>query len=98
MFPVLRTLRFDSLRTGKRIQSRNRIKNRKKTVDSFDSLPTGKRIQSLVIRTEDDLKSGNVSIPFARESVSKGAQKGFPIFYLSSCFDSLPTGRRSQRN
>ena len=87
--------RFNSLRTGKRIQREN-INEIPLFVVGFNSLRTGKRIQS-------DLRGANlrganlVSIPFERESgykVLDGAElDGADI---NNSFNSLRTGKRIQ--
>ena len=87
--------RFDSLRTGKRLQRASQHQHRRQSVrfqfpsngkaspkpvrwmpviwfySGFDSLRTGKRLQSL--RHSNSNTTTWVSIPFKRESVSKGA-------------------------
>ena len=63
---------FNSLQTGKCIQRKktgvNQSQSRKQ---SFNSLQTGKCIQSKYMGISD-YSSNRVSIPFKRESVSKG--------------------------
>ena len=66
----LTTTCFHSLQTGKRIQ-RHGCRTSKGYWKSFNCLQTGKRIQRLTLTT-DFTKHTGVSIPFKRESGSKG--------------------------
>ena len=62
---------FNSLQTGKRIQRKQIFLLEQSGISSFNSLQTGKRIQSMRIIFPICIV-GLVSIPFKRESVSKG--------------------------
>ena len=63
---------FNSLQTGKCIQSRKRLQGLLSTVwEGFNSLQTGKCIQSTFETTPLWYLQERVSIPFKRESVSK---------------------------
>ena len=68
---MFRDLRFNSLQTGKYIQSNStRSKERLRWRKGFNSLQTGKYIQSPSGRLQKT-RSHQVSIPFKRESISK---------------------------
>ena len=70
---------------------------RSDTYARFNSLQTGKRIQR-VIKFSEFVKRGGVvvSIPFKRESVSKGPHSCVGVSQVF-CFNSLQTGKRIQR-
>ena len=87
--------RFNSLQTGKRIQSTTLIVALVALVLSFNSLQTGKRIQSQTGVTA--VSTEVVSIPFKRESVSKAFFVVAPVDVDAQiCFNSLQTGKRIQ--
>ena len=77
---------FNSLQTGKYIQSPNREPSSWK-ISSFNSLQTGKYIQRLM--TCAMRSSWCVSIPFKRESISKAlAASGVKVFNFRFQFPS----------
>ena len=68
-------MRFNSLQTGKRIQSKIQPGSHWQRMLGFNSLQTGKRIQSIERVTGRRKVEYTVSIPFKRESVSKGKKR-----------------------
>ena len=64
----------------------------------FNSLQTGKPIQSRSNAKCGDKCHNQVSIPFKRESLSKGRRLCSRVSCSRSCFNSLQTGKPIQRN
>ena len=87
---------FNSLQTGKSIQSSAAAPPLHRAQNSFNSLQTGKSIQSLYDNLEAALRQIKVSIPFKRESLSKEMLKSSGAVSRSS-FNSLQTGKSIQR-
>ena len=87
---------FNSLQTGRCIQSTKPVGHMKRQINSFNSLQTGRCIQSIPCRSRGFYQR-SVSIPFKREGVSKACQQCRPSAPGKS-FNSLQTGRCIQRN
>ena len=88
-------IRFNSLQTGKHIQSRaGQLAKSKDWRMRFNSLQTGKHIQRGLKNMKRKSAKTKVSIPFKRESISKGI-RGWGWGLLLR-FNSLQTGKHIQ--
>ena len=90
---------FNSLQTGKCIQSESRIlKTGSLSTKRFNSLQTGKCIQRHTFQATPRLEGVKVSIPFKRESVFRVMESCvIGNYWMDTCFNSLQTGKCIQR-
>ena len=86
-----KTVRFNSLQTGKCIARKKRKRFRKKR-KGFNSLQTGKCIARWVLGVDAPIVF-KVSIPFKRESVLQGYSLSRILHCHLSSFNSLQTGK-----
>ena len=82
---------FNSLQTGKHIQSEEAEEAEVERLIRFNSLQTGKHIQSISSRRKGS--KSRVSIPFKRESISKASLIDFGTIKIKKV--SIPFKRES---
>ena len=88
---------FDSLQTGKHIQTIHRsAESMRGRLKSFDSLQTGKHIQTSFFFFRLSSPPPRVSIPFKRERTFRQHSRNFTYMERPDGFDSLQTGKHIQ--
>ena len=94
--PQLTFSGFNSLQTGRYIQSHFLSEPDMLQAFRFNSLQTGRYIQRVWRNPAGRVKRDEVSIPFKREGISKEAMKVFFSILGNDGFNSLQTGRYIQ--
>ena len=87
---------FNSLQTGKHIQSSNHLQPHYQII-LFQFPSNGKAYPKYPAIFHIHVCRAKVSIPFKRESISKGEPEALAKVRERTCFNSLQTGKHIQR-